>query len=108
MNINDKPLYTLYVVGYPSASVRYYSEVASEMGINLKVMYHGCVIETLYADGYGLEITDADVELLRVEEENEMAVKFYEAELGKGWLKNFYKRASKLMKEKEKDDDLPF
>jgi len=108
MKINDKPLYTLYVVGYPSVSVRYYPDVAREMGINLKVLYHGCIIETLYADGYGLEITDADVELLRIEEENEMAGKFYEAELGKGWLMDFYKRATKLMKEREKDDDLPF
>jgi hypothetical protein len=108
MEFNEKPLYTLYVVGYPCASVKYYPDVAKEMGINLKVLYHGCVIETLYADGYGLEITDADVEMLRFEEENEQANKFYEAELGKGWLKKFYKRASKLVKEREKDDDLPF
>ncbi len=108
MEINDKPLYTLYVVGYPCASVRYYPEVALEMGINLKVLYHGCVIETLYADGYGLEITDADVEILRFEQENEMANKYYEGELGKGWLKNFYRRATKLMKEGEKNEDLPF
>lgn len=108
MDISERPLYTLYVVGYPCASTQYYPQAAEVLGINLKLEYHGCVIETLYADESGLEITDADVEMLKFEEENEIAEAFYCKSIGNDWLKQLRETALKLLKEKASGSDTPF
>lgn len=108
MNVDEKPVYKLYIVGYPGAVVQYYPIAARELGVNLEVEYHGCVIQTLYSDDYGLVITDAAVESLRVDEENRMAVAFYKAELGSNWFVKVRTRAFELLEENEWKNDLPF
>lgn len=102
MNVDDKPLYKLYIVGYPGAVVQYYPLAARDLGVNLEVEYHGCNIETLYADEYGLVITDASVESLRVDEENSMAIEYYKAELGNNWFVKVRTRAFELLQEDER------
>ena len=64
----DKPLFTYFCAGYPSAEVQFISEAAKELGINLKVEYHGCIIRTLYSDEYGLKISDVEMHKLEIEE----------------------------------------
>ncbi len=108
MGSEEKPVYKLYVIGYPGSIVKFYPEAARELGVNLEVEYHGCVIETLYSDEHGLVITDAAVESLRVDEENRMAHAFYKAELGSNWFEKVRRRALELMEEKKWEDDLPF
>lgn len=108
MSVDEKPVYKLYVVALPGDVVRYYPMAAREMGVNLEVEYHGCVVRKLYSDGYGLVITDAAVESLRVDEENSSAIEWYKAELGTNWFVKVRQRAFELFDENKREDDLPF
>ena len=105
--MSNKPLYILFVIGYPDAPYYLFAEAAKEFGVNLQVKYHGCIINTLYKDDFGLRITDASVEKLKIEEENKEAIEYYETTNGKDWLNKIRDRAFQICDERT-DPDLPF
>ena len=107
MNIEEKPIYIYFHVGYPAATTEFIPAAAKKLGINLKLEYHGCVIRTLYEDKYGLKIYDSQVQSLYIDELNEPAFKYYTKTIGKNWLKLLEDKALELY-EKSPEDELPF
>ncbi|MFZ4412580.1 MAG: hypothetical protein ACOYOV_05820 [Bacteroidales bacterium] len=71
--ITNKPLYKLFVAGYPVSRVKFYCKAAKELGVNLVVIYHGCIISTLYKNEDGKNITDAEIEYEKIKKENLIA-----------------------------------
>ena len=108
MDISDRPLYTVYIAGLPSAGVAYYREAARELGVNIEIEIHGCIIDTVLDDGKGIEITDADLYSQQYVDPNELADKYYCEVIGPDW----YKQLKKIALQKYYDDDeaqsLPF
>uniref|UniRef100_UPI003216AFB4 hypothetical protein n=1 Tax=uncultured Draconibacterium sp. TaxID=1573823 RepID=UPI003216AFB4 len=104
---SEKPLYKYFCAGYPSGEVEFIPNAAKELGINIKIEYHGCIVRTLYSDEHGLTITDVQVKAAEIEEENKHAILFYNDSIGKDWLKKLRNRAIELF-ENRVDDGLPF
>ncbi len=103
------PIYTFYIAGFPNGIVEFLPTAAKEMGINIQIKYHGCCVETLYQDkSLGLTITDASIERLKYEDENQIANQYYTKTIGEDWLQKLENRAKVLCEENYDPDALPF
>ncbi|WP_456442248.1 hypothetical protein [Psychroserpens sp.] len=103
----NRPLFKYFCPGHPSAFVSHIPEAAAEFKINLAMEYYGCIVRTIYTDDHGLEITDAQIRALEIEEENKDVVVFYNETIGENWLELLKQRAKELLENSE-DDGLPF
>ncbi|GEM_PF-3168959 len=108
MSIKDKPLYTCFIPGLPSAEVPFLPKAAEQIGINLEVEYHGCVVESYYKDEDGNKITDASLKGSIIADQNKEADFYYRYYYGERWFYIVEAIALKLLKEDEKKDNLPF
>lgn len=107
MNLEDKPLYTVYVPGLPAAGVPYLREAAAEFGINLEVEYHGCVVQTIFDDGKGICIDDADFKSAEYIEPNAIANEYYTKRHGNKWFNRIRELAMELFEASDDNNDLP-
>lgn len=108
MKTEDKPLYTCYILGHPSAEVPYLKEAALKQGINLEVEYHGCVVQTIFDDGKGICIDDADFKSAEYIEPNAIANEYYTKRHGNKWFKRIRELAMELFEASDDNNDLPF
>ena len=108
MNISDHPLYTVYIAGLPSAEVDYYDQAALELGINLKLELHGCIINTVFDDGKGIEITDTDLYRQQYVEANKIADQYYSALIGPDWREQLNIIALRMYYDDDEAQSMPF
>jgi len=94
--VQNLPLYTMYVAGYPCEEVFFYERAAAELKINLKVEYHGCCIDS-FVDENGKETSDAKVNSEKFEDQNIIAKQYYDNIHGVNWLDQVNKLSKHLI-----------
>ena len=98
MKTADKPCYIFYIIGFPMLQVSFFEAAGEKLGINVKVKYHGCIIES-YEVVKGVWMTAPIPEEIRIKADNEKAVVYYNNEIGKDWIQKVMNLAQKLMED---------
>ncbi len=98
----------MYVAGYPAPHIMHISEAAKELGVNLSVEFHGCIVVSVEDDKSGIPKTDADVKALAFKQQNEIADAYYSMHLGVNWKDLVKQKAIKLMQIYDKENPMPF
>jgi len=101
-----KPLYVEYIIGEPNATVRFIELAGKELGINVKVKFHGCIVDSFLDDKGKWQIKPIP-EKIKVEPENKKANKFYIKEIGLDWKSKLQSKVMELFNNRP-IDDLPF
>jgi len=100
------PVFTYCIFGYPNPEDQFIEIAGRELNINIKVEFFGYMAESLVDEKGELKLKQSP-EQIKIDAENEVAVKFYNRTIGLNWESKLQNKIKELYL-KYQDNDIPF